>query len=214
MQKIKCPHCSKLFEPSDAFRHEIEEGLLSNLTKQHEEEIKKAKEQAATEAADKIKKDFEEERSRNKKLLDELSSLNDEIRKLRRKDEERELEMKKHIAAEEEKIRNESRKKAIEEHELKDQEKDKKLRDALGQIEEMKRRIEQGSQQTQGEVLELELEELLKKEFPTDQISEVKKGQRGADVLQTVIDKRGRSCGTILWESKNAAWSGSWVGEP
>lgn len=50
-----------------------------------------------------------------------------------------------------------------------------------------------------------------KKEFSDDDISEVKKGQRGADVVQKVIDKKGRSCGIILWESKNAKWSESWL---
>ena len=65
--------------------------------------------------------------------------------------------------------------------------------------------------QTQGEVLELELEERLKSEFPMDIISEVKKGQRGADVLQEVVDKLNRKCGTILWESKNAKWTEVWI---
>ena len=59
--------------------------------------------------------------------------------------------------------------------------------------------------------MELELEELLKKEFPQDKITEVKKGQRGADVVQMVVDKLGRECGTILWESKNAKWSDTWI---
>jgi hypothetical protein len=60
-------------------------------------------------------------------------------------------------------------------------------------------------------VLELELEALLKKEFPNDIISEVKKGQRGADVVQTVVDKNGQTCGVILWESKNAQWQEPWI---
>lgn len=81
----------------------------------------------------------------------------------------------------------------------------------MTQIELWKAKAQQGSQQTQGEVLELELEELLKREFPDDEIKEVKKGQRGADVIQTVIDKRGQPCGLILWESKNAQWQEGWL---
>ncbi len=213
MQTVKCPHCGKPVSVDEVLTHQIREELVKTQGETFKKDLEKAKVEAALLATQGLAKDFEEEKSRNKKLLFELSHLNDEIRKLRRKDEERDLEMKKYLAGEEEKIRLESRKKALEEHELKDQEKDKKLRDALKQIEEMKTRIEQGSQQTQGEVLELELEELLKKEFPTDQISEVKKGVRGADVLQTVVDKRGQKCGTILWESKNATWSGGWIGK-
>ena len=66
--------------------------------------------------------------------------------------------------------------KANEEHELKDLEKDKKLTDALKQIDDLKNKIQQGSQQTQGESLELKIEARLKSEFPMDVISEVKKG--------------------------------------
>jgi hypothetical protein len=59
--------------------------------------------------------------------------------------------------------------------------------------------------------MEIELEDLLKREFPFDKIIEVKKGQRGADVIQEVIDKKGRNCGVILWESKNAKWQNTWI---
>ena len=34
---------------------------------------------------------------------------------------------------------------------------------------------------------------------------------RGADVIQTVIDKLNRNCGSIIWESKNAKWSDTWI---
>jgi len=81
----------------------------------------------------------------------------------------------------------------------------------LEQIEDLKAKIQKGSQQTQGEVLEIEIEESLKREFPGDKISEVKKGQRGADVSQEVYDRLGRRCGLILWESKNAEWSNQWI---
>lgn len=77
--------------------------------------------------------------------------------------------------------------------------------------EELKKKLEQGSQQTQGEVLELEIEEVLRKEFPNDEIKEVAKGVRGADIVQVVKDKMGKTCGLILWESKNAKWSDTWL---
>ena len=112
---------------------------------------------------------------------------------------------------EEEKIKLEVKQKFEDEHKLKDSEKENKLKDALDQIETLKTRIQQGSQQSQGETLELELESKLRSEFPTDIISEVKKGQRGADVDHEVVDKLGRKCGKILWESKNAEWSNGWL---
>lgn len=119
--------------------------------------------------------------------------------------------MAKKLAAEEDKIREEAKKKAVEESSLKMSEKDKKIADMEKMVEELKKTAQQGSQQTQGEVLELELEQSLRREFPNDVISEVAKGVRGADIIQEVHDKNGRSCGTIIWESKNAKWSSLWI---
>jgi hypothetical protein len=88
----------------------------------------------------------------------------------------------------------------------------KKIEDAQKANEDLRRKLDQGSQQLQGEVLELELEHVLSNGFLHDQIEEVKKGQRGADVLQTVITKQGVPCGKIIWEAKRAEhWSEKWV---
>ncbi len=71
---------------------------------------------------------------------------------------------------------------------------------------------EQGSQQSQGEVLELELEELLRGRFPTDSIDPIGKGELGADVMQQVNGAIGQPAGIILWETKRTkAWSDGWL---
>jgi hypothetical protein len=80
----------------------------------------------------------------------------------------------------------------------------KKLDDAGEQLAAAQRKLEQGSQQLQGEVLELAIEEGLRRAFPLDTIEEVKKGQRGGDVLQHVTTRTGQAAGTILWETKRA----------
>lgn len=208
---IKCPFCSKEFEAGEALTHQIKEEVLSTLESKHKLDLERVKKDAAEEISQKIGGDLESERDRNKKLTGQIDELLSETRKLRQKDDEREIEMKKKLLDEEEKIKKEVREKSEEEHKLKDLEKDKKLSDALTQIESLKAKIQQGSQQTQGESLELELESKLSTEFPTDKITEVKKGQRGADLTQEVVDKLGRSCGKILWESKNAQWSDGWL---
>lgn len=121
------------------------------------------------------------------------------------------LEMAKKLDEEREKIRQMTLEKAMEEHRLKDLEKENQIADMRKQIDELKRKAEQGSQQRQGETLELELEDILRKEFPLDHIEPVPKGIRGADVLQKVHDRSG-CCGTIIWESKNAkAWKDNWI---
>ena len=88
----------------------------------------------------------------------------------------------------------------------------KKIEDAQRSNEELRRKLDQGSQQLQGEVLELELENMLAGAFVHDLIEEVKKGQRGADVVQTVRTPAGQICGRIIWEAKRAEnWSDKWL---
>jgi hypothetical protein len=80
------------------------------------------------------------------------------------------------------------------------------------QIEELKKRAEQGSQQLQGEVQEIELESLLSSKFPADIITPVSKGISGGDILHGVLGASGQKCGTIIWESKRTKnWSDSWL---
>jgi hypothetical protein len=88
----------------------------------------------------------------------------------------------------------------------------KKLDDAGEQLAAAQRKMEQGSQQLQGEVLELAIEDNLRRAFPLDTIEEVKKGQRGGDVLQHVTTRTGQVAGIILWETKRAKdWSLQWI---
>ncbi|MDP3994894.1 MAG: DUF2130 domain-containing protein, partial [bacterium] len=195
--------CGEEIEVTEALTHQIEEKVAEEAENRIKEKFESK--------FNNLQKEKEEERERNKKLTDQIDELLSEIRLLRRKDEDREIEMKKKLFENEEKIRNEARKKSEEEHQLKDMEREKLISDLKKSLEETQRKAQQGSQQTQGETLELTVEEKLKQEFPTDQISEVKKGVRGADVNQIVIDKLGRTCGSILWESKNAKWTENWI---
>lgn len=138
--------------------------------------------------------------------------IREEKRKLEDERKDLELETQRRIDEEKKKIEEDTAKRLIDEHHLKDLDKDKKISDMEKLVEELKRKSQQGSMQTQGEVVELELEELLTKLFPTDEISEVKKGELGGDVRQIVKTQRGTYCGMILWERKRTkVWSEDWV---
>lgn len=79
-------------------------------------------------------------------------------------------------------------------------------------ISDLQRKADQGSQQSQGEVLELEIEQGLLRQFPLDVIEEVKKGQRGGDVIQRVMTRAGQAAGVVLWEMKRAKdFSPAWT---
>ena len=98
------------------------------------------------------------------------------------------------------------------EHQLRVKELEKQLDDQKKLAEEMKRKAEQGSMQLQGEAQELALEELLRANFPFDEISEVGKGVRGADCIQLVRNNFGQECGKIIYESKRTRdFSADWI---
>lgn len=91
-------------------------------------------------------------------------------------------------------------------------EKDKTISDMQLKLEEAQRKATQGSQQMQGEVLELDFESTLRQFFPQDIVESVKTGARGGDVLQKVLGEMGRSVGTMFWETKRAqTWGGDWA---
>lgn len=91
---------------------------------------------------------------------------------------------------------------------------EKQLTDQKELAEEMKRKAEQGSMQLQGEVQELALEEVLTSLFPFDSVTEVAKGVKGADAIQTVRNRLGTDCGVILYESKRTkSFNIEWIGK-
>jgi hypothetical protein len=125
-----------------------------------------------------------------------------------------ELEVARKIDEERIKICEQARAAMCEEQGLKVAEKDKLISEMQKQITNLKQKADQGSQQLQGEVLELDLKAQLRVAFPHDQIEPVSKGVKGADILQHVRTNAGQGCGTIVWEAKRTkAWSNGWTGK-
>lgn len=238
---IKCPKCGEVIEISQAISHDIEieikrkyekdiqivkkdsERMLKLKDMEAEEKIKK--ERKALEV--KIKKETEETQrfemndlkgrlEEKTKRLETAEQKELELRKQQREleDEKKsfELEITRKLDSERQQIAEKALKNAEENHRLKDAEKNKQLLDMRKQIEDLKRKAEQASQKTQGEVLELELEQILKEEFQFDDIDPVSSGVRGADIVQTVKTQAGRICGKILWETKRTKiWNEAWI---
>ena len=82
-----------------------------------------------------------------------------------------------------------------EKNRLKLVEKDKQLADMVHQMEDLKRKAEQGSQQAQGEVLEQDTENRLRTKFPTDDFDPVGQGTKGGDIIHSVKFADGRVAG-------------------
>lgn len=223
MNTVLCPHCGQKVEISEALRKHIEEQTRTEWEEKKKIEIEKAREEAFLRSQKKLQEQFDlqikqfredakEKEAQNKELYQRLEKMMDESRQLKREKEEMGLAMKKKLAEEEEKIRQEAVKKAEEAQALKMLEKDKQLSDTLKELEDAKRKLTQGSQQAQGEVFELNFEELLKHQYPHDKITAVGKGIKGGDIIQEVWDSNGKFTGKIIWELKNTkTWSEGWV---
>ncbi len=228
--QIKCPHCGKKFPVSEALSRQIEEQLSKKYLDQLKEkdrnleEAKRtmwkkalilAEEKVKEKSTDEVKFLKEQVEEQNKKLDQaRKSELDLRKEKIRLEDKEKELELKAQRVIDEErrKIIEETYKKAAAENRFKELEKNKQMDDMRKQIEDLKRKSEQGSQQLQGDVQEVELKNILKREFPFDDVKDVPTGIKGADVLQIVRNNYGKECGMIVWESKRTKiWSDGWI---
>ena len=180
--------------------------------KEAEEKAKKRAEEGAKLELEDLKSQIKEKDSKIVEGQRQELELRKRQRELEDKEKAFELEMTRKIDEEKAKLQEEARKNFEEQHRLKDAEKDKQLEGMRKQIDELKRKAEQGSQKIQGEVLELEIEEMLKEEFPFDKIEPVSSGIKGADVIHIVNTQSGKLCGKILWEIKRTrGWSDKWL---
>lgn len=154
-------------------------------------------------------------KAREEKLAEAQRAQAEVLRQKRALDDrarELDLTIEQRVAASLEAARAKARQEAEEALRLKVAEKEQTIASMQRQIEELKRRAEQGSQQLQGEVQELELEALLAAKFARDTVLPVPKGEYGGDVVQRVTGPLGQRCGTILWESKRTKnWSDGWL---
>jgi hypothetical protein len=239
--EIKCPNCGHQFEPNESIREEIEKELRSKAAdwqkKKNEEfqlKLEDEKRRLQRSLEENIRKNVSADFENKLKLAEQNNKDNEEKLKqarqqqleflkkeqeLKNKEAELELSVQKKLQEEREKLSVEIRKLEEQrinaketEFQLRVKELEKQLDDQKKLADEMRRKSEQGSMQLQGEVQELALEELLKAAFPFDVITEVGKGVRGADCIQTVRNNFGQECGKIIFESKRTKdFAGDWI---
>jgi hypothetical protein len=236
-----CPNCGHKFDAGEALQKHLKlelekqanklnienQALIDEFKKKFEkekqefEEVEKrklwaiAQQKADEKTALKLKSLEEDNQAKHALILEsqkkELELLKKE-QQLKEKQELLLLEMEKEVLKKTALIEETAKKKKDEEFELVKKEYEKKLDDQMNLVKEMQRKAEQGSMQLQGEIQELVLENLLASTFIYDTITEVKKGQRGADAIQTVINEFGQSCGKIIFESKRTqGFSNDWI---
>jgi hypothetical protein len=197
----------RLTEEKQKLQNDLQISLRKSISSDFENQLKLLQ-QSVSDNEEKLKL------SRKKELefLQKEKILND-------KEAELELNLQRQLMSEREKMKEQLQKEENEKLNLKEQEFELKLKEKEMQLEaqrklvdEMKRKAEQGSMQTQGEVQEVLLEEILRNTFPFDEINEVGKGVRGADCIQTVRNQFGNEAGKIIYESKRTKdFGGDWI---
>jgi len=219
-----------LKEQEEKFQRELKRATEAKVQEQLEiekkkfdAELKAQKQKFQDELAKKLKDEHQEqielmakELEEKSKQLQDLHKAQAEVQKLKREKEElkakaeAEAQIALNKALQEEKAKIE--KSLNEQNELKLKQKDEQIEQMKRDIEAAKRKAEQASMQTQGEALELTIENWLREQFVFDTIEEVKKGAFGADCVQVVHTREAQNCGVICYESKNTkSWSDAWI---
>ena len=205
-ERQQLEHLMSEFEEKKKNENVLFKKRLEGELEKREKDLKKEAEKEQEDKIKAIEKKFEEEREK-RKALQRLEVEKMELeQKLKDKDEEVALEMKKEKLRIEESLTKQLSEKILsrerEKSELEMQKLKKQLNDQKKLTEESQRKLEQGSMQTQGEILELALEQLLRDSFPYDEVIEVGKGRKGADCILEVKNQTGKRVGRIVFESK------------
>lgn len=223
---IKCPKCGTEIKFTESlaapFVEAAEKDFAAKLAEQRHnlvaEAAAKAKKNVEAEVADGLRqmKELRAQLVEQDSKLAEAQKLQAETLKKQRDldDAKRELALtvQKQVNEQVSTVRISALREAEDGMRLKVAEREAVIESMQKQVEELRRKAEQGSQQLQGEVQEIELEITLKARFPTDTIEPVGKGERGGDVLQRVITTTGFQAGTIIWECKRTkSWVDSWL---
>ena len=204
-------------------KKEIEKKLLQKYEEQYEKQLEEETARLKESVNKKAQKEFDAELKEKREEIEEaykkLESYREKEKQLLQKERKFEEDRHEMEIQYQEKLTNEiknayanARDKLNLEYELKLKEREKIIEDLNKQMKEGQRKAEQGSMQLQGEILELELEELLREFFPNDDIQPVAPGKKGADIIQKVRLQSGKIAGSILWEIKRTKnWQSTWI---
>ncbi|HAY34272.1 MAG TPA: DUF2130 domain-containing protein [Ignavibacteria bacterium] len=188
------------------------EKQMIDKSKMIEEKIIKREQEKSEIRKQEYEKLLEEQKNELSEMKKKEIDFKNKEQELRKKEEQLKLDMERQLAESLNAIEEKTIRREQEKNELKNREYEKQLEDQKKMIDELKKKSEQGSLQLQGEIQELAIEDFLRNAFPFDKITEVKKGEKGADAIQTVINNFQQECGKIIYESKRTkAFSDNWI---
>lgn len=223
---ITCHHCGTTIAISDLLRGEMRQELAEEQQRAIHAATTRAEQQAQERLQGELQAMQQQVATQQQKALQEIAllqqrisatnkaelALREEKAKLETRANNMEQEIQRRLDHSRQQLEYNLRNQLAEEQALKLKQKDQQILNLIRDLDNAKRRGELGSQELQGEVLELDIQSTLQYNFPHDHIQPVLKGMRGADIIQTVMNNQLQACGTIIWESKNTkTWQPIWL---
>jgi hypothetical protein len=206
-------------------RERLEVKQLSSQTWEIiQEELKKERIRLAEQLKTEAKKEWQNELNQMARALEHKEQENLELQKkelallaqrqkLENERQSMQLKMEREFILRQQEIEKNVRNQVMQQHNFVKLEFEKRLSDQKALIDEMTRKIEQGSMKMQGEIQEIAIEKYLREHYPNDQVSEIKSGARGADCKLEVREVHdGAVAGSIYFESKRTKhFQNSWI---
>lgn len=218
-RSIKCPQCASRIEIEALLSQQIESELVERLQAENEKSIDAAVKQATSKAelasktalAD-LSNQLKEQQERAAKAEKQELEFRKQARLLKDKEQSLDLEIERRLDESKEKLELTLKEQFNKANDLELKKRDREIEKLNQAVEDAYRKGQQGSQESQGEVLEDDLQERLERAFPVDRLDEVKKGKAGADILHTVVNAENQPCGVLIWEAKNTKnWQPKWI---
>ncbi|HTW06427.1 MAG TPA: DUF2130 domain-containing protein [Acidimicrobiales bacterium] len=206
--QVACPECGATIPVTDLLTARLRERVAVELRPQ----LEQAARARAEDELQQLRDTTTDLAAENKELKRQEHELRREREALARKQEDLDLIVQREVDKRRSELRKETEERLAQEHDLKLREKDEQIRRAQADADQLRQRLSQPSQELQGIVQEMALDERLSARFPDDDIRRVARGRSGADIVQKVRSRSGTTVATILWESKRAKTFGNgWI---
>lgn len=222
---VICPKCGAEIPVSTALKESIESRVNELYESRLKKEVEKKLEGEREKMRERVNEEFntkyaelEDRIGAKEKHLQEAQKRESEERKRRIDLEEivreQKIALERQLEEEKGKIQEKMRREYDAEYNLERRENQQKIEGLMKKVQELNQKLEQGSQQIQGEVLEEELEERVRGAFPSDSIHSIPQGTKGPDLIQTIKNQVGTESGRIAWEAKRTKeWNDEWIGK-
>lgn len=210
--EMKCPKCGHQITIDEAIVQKMVSLKVQKILDEEKIKLHKQADEIQNQKTKEWEQKFFAEKTRREAAEKKELALIKRQQELEDREKRMELENARKLMDERKTIEEKTQKELGAKYDLQNEELRKQLEDTKKALSEAQRKAHQGSQQTQGEVLELSLEHSLQQTFPLDKIEPVPKGIKGADIIQIVYTNTGQIAGSIVWESKRTKhWTEDWV---